>query len=130
MKKISNTDTAHTIADISDIALASCMTTDHRAKFVNIPGLKTEEALHLLQPYAQALREHGMLTKDVVDQIGGHPNWLTHVGNSSSPQRKIDNGMSIARSEVGCCLLAHPEFIEPLRQMVLKGAMTTVKGAC
>jgi hypothetical protein len=97
------------------------MTADPRAKFVNIPGLKMEEALHLLQPYAQGLRAHGMLTKDVVDQIGGHPAWLIYVGNSSSPQGEIDRLLSEARDEVKCCLHAHPEYTEPLRHLVLKG---------
>ena len=52
---------AFSISDISAIALASGMTYDPRAKFVKIPGLDTEQALHLLEPYPQKLQQHGML---------------------------------------------------------------------
>jgi AAA+ ATPase superfamily predicted ATPase len=108
MKKISNTDTALMIADISTRALASGMTTDRCAKIVNIPDLKTEKALHLLQLYAQELQEDGMLTKDIVDQIGGHPAWLIYVGNSSSPQVEIDRLLSEARDDVKVLLACAP----------------------
>jgi hypothetical protein len=40
----SDSDAAFTISDISAIALASGMTYDPRAKFVNIPGLTREQA--------------------------------------------------------------------------------------
>jgi hypothetical protein len=46
----SDTGTAFTIVDISAITLASGMTYDPRATFVNIPDLKSDQALHMLEP--------------------------------------------------------------------------------
>jgi hypothetical protein len=117
----SDTNTAFTIADISAIALASGMAYDPRAKFVNIPGLKTEQALHLLNPYAQELQEHGMLVKDIVEQIGGNPAWLINAATDANPQAFIDNELNEAEQQVESLLRAHPQYREPLRQLVLKG---------
>jgi hypothetical protein len=62
-----------------------------------------------------------MLTKDVVEQIGGNPARLIHVATNAYPQAAIDTARSDAEQQVESFLRAHPEYKEPLRQLVLKG---------
>jgi hypothetical protein len=81
------------------------MTYDPRARFVNIPGLSAEEAVQLLEPYAQKLQEKGILVKDVVEQIGGNPAWLIRVTGDDYPQAVIDTVMNKAEREVNAGLM-------------------------
>ena len=96
--------------------MASGMAYDPRAKFVNIPGLSTKQAVQMLEPYAQQLQEKNMFVKDVVDQIGGNPAWLIRVIKNENPQAVIDKAMKVQAP-----LLAHPEYTGALQKLVLKG---------
>jgi Cdc6-like AAA superfamily ATPase len=116
----SDTGSAFSIADISAISLASGMTYDPRAKFVNIPGLSAKQGEQLLEPYAQKLREKDTDVKDVVEQIGGNPAWLIRVAGDDHPQAVIDTVMSEAEREVNALLRAHPQYKGALQELALK----------
>ena len=115
----SDSNQAHTIADISAIAFAAGMTNDPRAKFVNIPSMTRDEALELLEPFAQKLQKKDVLVKDVVKKIGGNPASLFAVARDPNP-RDIIAGMLIAAvAKVEEYVSAHPAHKEALRQLLL-----------
>ena len=120
-KTLFELDAALTIADISAITLASGMTHDPRAIFVDIPCLTTEQALCMLSPYAQELQKQSILVKDVVSKIGGNPAWLFNVVCSSEPQRAIDKVVSNARAQVESLVRKHPEYKKTLEKLAAKG---------
>ena len=115
----SDSNQAHTIADISAIAFAAGMTNDPRAKFVNIPSMTRDEALELLEPFAQKLQKKDVLVKDVVDQIGGNPASLLAVARDPNPRDIIAGMLKAAGAEVARYVSAHPAHKEALRQLLL-----------
>ena len=115
----SDSNQAYTIADISAIAFSAGMTNDPRAKFVNIPSMTRDEALELLEPFAQKLQKKDVLVKDVVDQIGGNPAWLLAVARDPNPRDIIAGMLKDAGAEVERYVSAHPAHKEALRQLLL-----------
>jgi hypothetical protein len=111
---------AHTIADISAIAVAAGMGNDPRAEFVNICGLTTDEAVLRLEPFAHRLQEKDVLVKKVVEQIGGNPASLRAVGGNLDPRGVIAKMLARAEAEVKSYARAHPAHKEALRQLLLK----------
>ena len=125
----SDSNQAHTIADISAIAFAAGMTNDPRAKFVNIPSMTCDEALELLKPFAQELQKNGVLVEVVVKKIGGNPASLMAVARDPYPCDIIDNMLNDAELQVEAYVRAHPAHKEGLRQLLLMPFDEGVPGA-
>ena len=125
----SDSNQAHTIADISAIAFAAGMTNDPRAKFVNIPSMTRDEALELLEPFAQKLQKKGVLVEVVVKKIGGNPASLMAVARDPNPRDIIANMLNDAELQVEAYVRAHPAHKEALRQLLLMPFDEGVPGA-
>ena len=107
MQKFLTSDNAaaHSISDISAMAVASCVVADPRASFVYVPELSHVDARVMLESFIATAAARSIDISNLVSRVGGNPAVLKRLWRSPA---RLETEEMTARVEVNRLVTIHP----------------------